>query len=150
MKDRDFPTIENRDSGDRRTNTIQFYGFRSRKWYKMLLAYLYLFVMSLLFLVMVVAGDVIDDISIYDSFIDKLGGLLVVFAFIAPYLILSNIFGLRNKLPLYRRRKFISTTIAVALTVLFFGIIGWQTFTLHSAEYEKAYGVFVTMNQGRL
>ncbi len=147
MKENDGPMQGNDSIREEKTKSFRLFGFRSRKWYKMLLASLYLLLLFISFVAVLFSDGVIQETSTFDSFIDKASGLIVVFAFFVPYLILSNIFGLRDKLPLYRKHKFASTTLAILISTFVFVLIGGQILELHSNEYEKAYAVYTAQQE---
>ncbi len=88
------------------------FGFRSGKWYKAAVACIYFF-----FLFIMYFGTILE----FSESESPIGDIIMLVAFTLPYLIMSNLFGLQEKLPLYNSKNPILKITACAIT--FFTIV---------------------------
>ncbi len=109
------------------------FGFRSQKWYKMIIALLYIG-----FMILMIVGSLIssDELAVtwQDKFFDKTSSIVLWIVMLSPYLIMSNIFGLREKLPLYRSQKKIPKILA-CISTLFIGFVVFGLFNSFSDSF---------------
>lgn len=70
------------------------FGFRSKKWYKMLIASVYFLIMGLSLFTILFGHSEIHSATPTDILVERITSLIVWLSFIAPYLILSNIFNI--------------------------------------------------------
>lgn len=122
-------------SKDKKTKN-KLFGFRSGKWYKKLIAIIYLIFMFMLFFPAVFSADSLV-ISTHDKIISKISDLTLWITMILPYLIMSNIFGLRTKIPLYKSKKKFPKIIAFVLTVFIMLIVSINIDNLHTQDYKE-------------
>lgn len=116
------------------------FGFRSGKLYKKLIAICYLGFMAILLLVLVFMrpgfSTTEGDVVIY-----VLHNLSIWNTFFIPYLILSNIFGVKDKLPLFKKKKFGYTVLALFSVFIILMVFSITIGGLHSEEYKTAYAL---------
>ena len=113
----------------------KLFGFRSGKLYKKLIAVSYLVFMALAFIGVLSTTNEIA-VSPNDIIVTKLSNFIILFAFFVPYLILSNIFGLRAKLPFFKSYKKPRTIFALFLSTMIIGIAGGAVTDLTTQDYK--------------
>lgn len=108
-------------------------GFRSNKVWKKILSIIYL-----VFCAFIVLGVLIDgrqgQITVYDFFIDKLYGVVILLLLLSPYIFLSNT-KFRDKLPLLKKHKKGASVGAMAIILTVILILSGVVNGLHSKEY---------------
>lgn len=111
-------------------------GFKRGKWYFELIGVLYLLFMGLMFIGMIGASFDGPDYSTRDKIILVCFYLFLWLSLFFPYLVLSNVGNLRNKIPLYKSNRVGLAVIAVILTVVTFWILAGIMNSLLSDEYR--------------
>lgn len=114
-------------------------GFRTNVLWKKILSiiiHLILVIILSLLLTGIPSNIPTQDHSIYKA-INAVGAITFI---IIPYILISNLFGIRSKLPLYKSTKFIPKAVAILLTVFLctgmFGFISNQLSKGYSDTYK--------------
>ncbi len=90
------------------------FGFRSGKWYKAAVACIYFFFLFIMYFGL--------GLGLSESE-TPVADILMLVSFTLPYLIMSNLFGLQDKLPLYKSKNPIHKMIACVLTFFIIAFI---------------------------
>lgn len=110
-------------------------GFRSGKLLKKIIAVLGLMFMVLVTVAVCMASNSNIDVML-DNIIYKVNLIITCGLFWIPYFILSNIGGIREKIPLYKSTKRALNVIAVIITCAILLTINTGLGTLYSEEYR--------------
>lgn len=119
----------------------QLIGFRSGNKVKKTIASIFLLFALLLSAILVIFSSQSYTQLVQDDIAAKLFGLCMVSLFWIPYLIMSNIFGVRDFLPLYKKRKLLTTLVAIVVTNLIIFMLAGATSELNSDEYLELQAV---------
>jgi len=116
-------------------------GFRSGRLWKKLLAIVCYFVSLVIILILLSMSNKFTD-SPHDDAIVRIQNILtIVIVFILPFLLVSNLWGIRGRLPLLRANRFWvrsmgHLTISILLLIGLFSVFGWSS-QAFSPEYVK-------------
>lgn len=115
-------------------------GFTSGKWYKKLIAIAYLSCIFVFFSVAILSSTEYSN-QLKDIVLDKLQTLSMFSIPILPYLILSNVFGIRDKLPIFKKKKAILNVLGIIVISLILVIVFGFLNSLHTQEYKAAQSI---------
>ena len=108
-------------------------GFRTNKVWKKILSVIYLIYCALYALGVITTGRY-EKITVYDFWIDKLYGVVLLLVLLSPYIFLSNT-KFRNKLPLFKKHSTGASIAGMAIISLSLVILSGFVNGLHSQEY---------------
>lgn len=112
----------------------KLFGFRSGILYKKIIAVIVLSIM-VVFTVMVLMRGIDNPPYVYDAVIFKMQVVLGCASFWIPYLILSNIAGVREYIPLYKNHNVALNMIGVIITALLLIMTARGLVIFYSEEY---------------
>lgn len=127
---------ENRPEPVLQRKTGRLFGFRSRRVWKMIVASAY-YGLCAIMLVGVFASVRPYSTEPRDVVLDVVSYLVLVLAMFVPALLLSD-FRYRQKLPLFRRHKLLSSAVGLAIVVLSLAGVSAFAYSLHSEPYKTA------------
>lgn len=108
-------------------------GFRTNKVWKKVISVIYL-VCCVLSIVVTFLGGREGQVTIYDFWIDKVYGAIILLGMISPYIFLSNT-SLRNQLPLFKKHEPASSALGMIIVLCGLLIVSGVVNSLHSDEY---------------
>jgi len=118
------------------SRTGKLLGFRSRCSWKMKVAYIY-YALCLISTVAVITSRSSYVADTRDSVLNVVVGILIALVVVSPALFLSD-FGYRRKLPFFKRRKVLWSTVGFVVFFLFFSVAIGLANSLHSQSYKTA------------
>ena len=119
-------------------NNFRLIGLNSKKRYKKVLTIIYYTFVVLYFLSIIFISDELA-ITRSDKIIKKTNEINILLMLIFPYLIMCNIFNVKDKIPLYNSKKKGKNIIAIIITVILFSIISSFLTNCLSDEYKERY-----------